>query len=211
MDLSSRTAMELHFADNFETHLFSVLAEHYLNDGDLDRSRKVCEIGLEYHPENADGLFILGKTHRRDGELKKAEQSFKSVLKNGTIHLQAVTNLAEIQSELERSETILLKTWQQVLKWDPSNKTAHDWVKKKTAKEPLQRTKKKKVKKVHPQKQFDSIEISPRLATFTMVAVLRNQGLNHQALTVLDILEKKGADKKRVKSEKEDILDLLNE
>ncbi|MBC8322837.1 MAG: hypothetical protein H8E70_04660 [Candidatus Marinimicrobia bacterium] len=211
MDLSSRTAMELHFADNFETHLFSVLAEHYLKDGDLNRARKVCQIGLEYHPENADGLFILGKTDRRDGELKKAEQSFKSVLKNGTIHFLAATNLAELQTELERSDTILLKTWQQVLKWDPSNKTAHDWVENKTAKKPLQRTKKKKVKKVHPQKQFDSIEISPRLATFTMVAVLRNQGLHHQALTVLNILEKKGSDKKRVNSEKQDILELLKE
>ncbi len=211
MDLSSRTAMELHFADNFETHLFSVLAEHYFKDGDLDRARKVCEIGLEYHPENADGLFILGKTDRIDGELKKAEQSFKSVLKNGTIHLQAATNLAEIQTELDRSETILYKTWQQILKWDPSNKTAHDWVGKKTAKKPLQRTKKKKVKKVNPQKQFDSIEISPRLATFTMVTVLRNQGLHYQALTVLDILEKKGADKKRIKSEKQEILEMLKE
>ena len=211
MDLSSRTAMELHFADNFETHLFSVLAEHYLKDGDLDRARKVCEIGLEYHPENADGLFILGKTDQTDGELKKAEQSFKSVLKNGTIHLQAATNLAKIQTELDRSDTILHKTWQQILKWDPSNKTAHDWVEKKTAKKPHQRTKKQKVKKVHPKKQFDSIEISPRLATFTMVAVLRNQGLHHQALTVLDILEKKGSDKKRVKSEKQDILEMLKE
>ena len=124
MDLSSRTAMELHFADNFETHLFSVLAEHYLKDGDLDRARKVCKIGLEYHPENADGLFILGKTDQTDGELKKAEQSFKSVLKNGTIHLQAATNLAKIQTELDRSDTILHKTWQQILKWDPRNKTA---------------------------------------------------------------------------------------
>ncbi len=211
MDLSSRTAMELHFADNFETHLFSVLAEHYLKEGDLDRARKVCEIGLEYHPENADGLFILGKTDRTDGNLQKAEQSFKSVLKNGTVHLLAATNLAEIQLELQRTEATVMKTWQQMLKWDPSNQSAREWVERHAVQKIQRKVKKKKVKKVHPKKQFDSIEISSRLATFTMVDVLRNQGLHHQALTVLDILEKKGSNKKRVKSEKQDILKMLNE
>jgi len=204
MDLSNRTALELHFADNFETHLFSVLADHYLKDGDLERARKVCAIGLEYHPKNADGLFILGQANRSDGDLQKAEQSFKSVLKNGTVHLQAATGLAEIQTELQRSEATVMKTWQQVLKWDPSNQTARELVNSFEMKKPQRKV--KKIKKDAPHKGNNSIEINQRLATFTMVTVLRNQGLNHQALTVLDMLERKGADTKRIKSEKQDII-----
>ena len=204
MDLSNRTALELHFADNFETHLFSVLADHYLKDGDLERARKVCAIGLEYHPKNADGLFILGQANRSDGDLQKAEQSFKSVLKNGTVHLQAATGLAEIQTELQRSEATVMKTWQQVLKWDPSNQTARELVNSFEMKKPQRKV--KKSKKDAPHKGNNSIEINQRLATFTMVTVLRNQGLNHQALTVLDMLERKGADTKRIKSEKQDII-----
>jgi len=204
MDLSNRTALELHFADNFETHLFSVLADHYLKDGDLERARKVCAIGLEYHPKNADGLFILGQANRSDGDLQKAEQSFKSVLKNGTVHLQAATGLAEIQTELQRSEATVMKTWQQVLKWDPSNQTARKLVNSFEMKKPQRKV--KKIKKDAPHKGNNSIEINQRLATFTMVTVLRNQGLNHQALTVLDMLERKGADTKRIKSEKQDII-----
>ena len=204
MDLSNRTAMELHFADNFETHLFPVLADHYLKDGDLERARKVCAIGLEYHPKNADGLFILGQANRSDGDLQKAEQSFKSVLKNGTVHLQAATGLAEIQTELQRSEATVMKTWQQVLKWDPSNKTARELVNSFEMKKPQRKV--KKIKRDTPNKGNNSIEINPRLATFTMVTVLRNQGLNHQALTVLDMLERKGADTKRIQSEKQDII-----
>ena len=211
MDLASRTAMELHFADNFETRLFPVLADHYLKDGDLERAKKVCEIGLEYYPENADGLFILGQANRNDGDLQKAEQSFKSVLQNGTVHLLAATSLAEIQSELDRSEASLLKTWQQVLKWDPSSRKARKWVDNHAAKEPLRKRKKKRLKKASLKNKNDSIEISSRLATFTMVAVLRNQGLHHQALAVLDELENKGVDKKRVKSEKQELLKIMEE
>ncbi len=204
MDLSNRTAMDLHFADNFETLLFPVLADHYLKDGDLERARKVCAIGLEYHPKNADGLFILGQANRSDGDLQKAEQSFKSVLKNGTVHLQAATGLAEIQTELQRSEATVMKTWQQVLKWDPSNKTARELVNSFEMKKPQRKV--KKIKRDTPNKGNNSIEINPRLATFTMVTVLRNQGLNHQALTVLNMLERKGADTKRIQNEKQDII-----
>ena len=79
------------------------------------------------------------------------------------------------------------------------------------AKEPLRKRKKKRLKKASLKNKNDSIEISSRLATFTMVAVLRNQGLHHQALAVLDELENKGVDKKRVKSEKQELLKIMEE
>jgi tetratricopeptide (TPR) repeat protein len=211
MDLLSRTAMELNFANNFETYLFPVLANHYLKDGDLERARKVCAIGLEYHPENSDGLFVLGQASQSAGDLQQAEQLFKSVLKNGTVHLQAATRLAEIQLELQRTEATVMKSWQQVIKWDPGNHVAREWLDSHAVKKTLPKLKKKKSKKIPLHKQNDNVDISPRLATFTMVTVLRNQGLHHQALTVLDILEKKGSDKKRIKSEKQDIIKTLEE
>ena len=48
-------------------------------------------------------------------------------------------------------------------------------------------------------------DISSRLATFTLVNVLKTQGLYHKALDVLDILADKGADQKRIESEREAI------
>ena len=104
-----------------------------------------------------------------------------------------------------------MKTWHQVIKWDPGNYVAREWLDSHEVKKTLPKIKQKKSKKTFPQKQNDSVEISPRLATFTMVTVLRNQGLHHQALTVLDILEKKGSDKKRIKSEKQEIIKMLEE
>ena len=82
-------------------------------------------------------------------------------------------------------------------------------IKKLELKKPKQRIAKKKAKKIQQPNTDDTIEISPRLATFTMVTVLKNQGLHHQALAVLDVLEKRGSDKDRIKKEKSELLKIM--
>ena len=47
--------------------------------------------------------------------------------------------------------------------------------------------------------------MSTRLATFTLVAVLKNQGLFDQALEVLDALEGKGEDQDTIARERKSI------
>ena len=49
MNLTNQTELELYFADHFDTILFPVLADIYLEQNDFKRARKVCEIGLGYH------------------------------------------------------------------------------------------------------------------------------------------------------------------
>ncbi len=51
--------------------------------------------------------------------------------------------------------------------------------------------------------------IKARMATFTLVAVLKDQGLYHQALEVLEVLEQKGSDQDRVNSERDAINQLI--
>ena len=53
------------------------------------------------------------------------------------------------------------------------------------------------------------LAISPRIATFTMVNVLKNQNLYHQALDVLDILVTKGADAEKIEEDRATIKELL--
>ena len=59
MNLNNQSELEAYFADNFDTVLFPILADMYLQNRDLDRARKVCDIGLGYHPDHVDGKFIL--------------------------------------------------------------------------------------------------------------------------------------------------------
>ena len=55
----------------------------------------------------------------------------------------------------------------------------------------------------------DPLKVSPRLATFTLVSVLKNQGLFSQALEVLDVLEEKGESPKSIALERDTIKTLI--
>ena len=55
------------------------------------------------------------------------------------------------------------------------------------------------------------LAISPRIATFTMVNVLKNQKLFNQALDVLDILVTKGAETEKIQAERDAIKNLIKE
>ncbi len=64
--------------------------------------------------------------------------------------------------------------------------------------------KKKKVSETPSiDEHLEPMSISPKLATFTLVSVLKNQGLFHQALEVLSVLEEKGGDPERLAKEKQ--------
>lgn len=211
MDLSNQTELEIYFADHFDTVLFPVLAEIYLSSNDFLRAKKVCEIGLGYHPHNPDGQFILAKAELGLGNLDEAERQMKKVLKIVPDHSRAAVTLPILQEQLNRAESTLKASWKRALKADPDNKLAREYSSESTSQ-------KKKVKKktsskagdsprkITPDIVVDTMDISPRLATFTFVAVLRNQGLFHHALDILNILEKKGADQKRLDRERKAIM-----
>ena len=66
--------------------------------------------------------------------------------------------------------------------------------------------KKNKKKEVIPADiMIEKAAISPRLATFTLVHVLKGQELYQRALDVLDILEQKGENKKQIEAERRSI------
>ncbi len=212
MDLKNLTELELYFANHFDTVLFPVLAEIYQSKGEYDRAKRVCEIGLEHHPDSADGQFILSQAEMGMGNLAAAEKWMKKVLKTYPDHQTAATTLPMVQEQLDRSPTTLKASWKRAQTVDPNNQFAKDYF----AKKPSKKTKKKsdipeikkqdKSKKPLPQDiSLEGVAISPRLATFTLVNVLKGQGLYHQALDVLDILAKKGEDKKRIADERKAI------
>ena len=210
IDLKNKTALEFHFADHFDTALFPVLADIYLQTGDLRRAKKVCEIGLGYTPNNKDGLYTLAKVHLVGGNLKNAENVLKTLLTNKLFHLQGIILLAHIQVELNRSSGTIKSTWERVLEIDPHHLEAT-----KTLKQLKKGPKSTSIKKEKPfgkrgtpkgsrirEEHLESFSISPKLATFTLVKVLENQGLYFQALHVLDVLSKKGGNLKKISQEK---------
>ena len=231
MNLQNQIELELYFADHFDTILYPVLADIYLGQNDLKRARKVCEIGLKHYENDPSGLFILAQVEKSERNLKEAESALELVLLNSADNLAAAEMLCEIQTVLGRASSRLLKSWKHVLALDPSNKTAKDFVKKvdetsvkkktiTTSKKP----KKQKIKQKSPKQKPSSLKseptldmarnplkVSSRLATFTLVTVLNNQGLYGQALEVLDALENKGENPETIARERESIQKLMSE
>jgi tetratricopeptide (TPR) repeat protein len=232
MNLKNQIELELYFADHFDTILFPVLAEIYLNQNDLKRARKVCDIGLKHHQNDSAGLFILAQIERLEGNLKEAETALEQVLLFTDDHLASAEMLCEIQTVLGRASNRLLKSWKHVLELDPENETAQAFIKKvelsddKKPKKNILKPKKhvrhqatpKKIElppgpEVAPKPVLDQrtepLQVSSRLATFTLVAVLKNQGLFDQALEVLDALEDKGENPESISLERDIIQTLI--
>ena len=219
MDLKNQIELELYFADHFDTILFPVLADIYLSQEDYRRARKVCNIGLGYHENDASGRFVLAQVEKADGNLKEAEKEIKHALKYSPDNIQAAVMLCEIQTVLGRSPSRLLTSWKKVLNLDPSNQTAKEFIEKvdsesknksQQKKSPTKKPKnsaEKTTKK--PSQSGESLNVSVRLATFTLVNVLKNQALFYQALEVLDLLEQKGEDPDMIRLERDAVKALI--
>lgn len=230
MDLKNQIELELYFAEHFDTILFPVLADIYLTKEDFKRARKVCSIGLKHHKNNTPGLFILAKLDQAEGNLKEAEKTLENILLYSKDHLAAAVMLCELQTVLGRASNRLLKSWKHVLSLSPNHQTALDFIKKvevtddKTTKKII--TPKKspevtiapkinsEVKTALPveavlEKPQEPLKVSSRLATFTLVSVLKNQGLFNQALEVLDALETKGENLESISLERDIIKTII--
>jgi len=212
MDISSKTALELYFADNFETILFTVLADHYIQDGDYERAAKVCEIGLQHHPDQPDGLYLAARAAIAQGNDVEGEQ-FLRRLQQCVPHFEGLRLLAGLQKHMERSLNTQASTWKKIQGISPQNESAARFFKDRTdTGDEISPAEVKEAKNIPGKKEkrtqkenVISVPISDRLTTFTMVAVLNDQGLFHQALEILDILESKGKDPARINTERKKI------
>ena len=218
MDLKNQIELELYFADHFDTILFPVLADIYFNQEDYRRARKVCNIGLGYHENDSSGRFVLAQIEKAEGNLKEAEKELKHVLKYAPDNIYAAIMFCEIQTVLDRSPSRLLTSWKKVLALDPTNEIAMEFIKKvESSKEvkkknvPLKQKSKKILAntKKSSTESSETLNVSVRLATFTLVNVLKNQALFYQALEVLDLLEQKGEDPDMIRLERDAVKELI--
>jgi len=227
VDLKNQIELELYFADHFDTVLFPVLADIYLKKNDLKRARKVCDIGLKHHKNDSAGLFVLAQVSNIEGDYKEAEKLLEKVLMYSNNHLAAAQMLCEIQTVLGRAPSRLLKSWKLVLILNPDHEIAKSFIKKvedpimekealkkkKTSNKQklIQQTKKEEKSsiKITEDEISKPLKVSSRLATFTLVSVLKNQGLFDQALDVLDALEIKGQNLESISLERETIQTLI--
>jgi len=227
VDINNILELEHAFAEDFGTPLFPVLANHYLKNKELKRSRKVCELGLKHSPNNTDGKFILAKLNLYESKITKAEQLLKQVVIENPVHITGLKVLIEVMRSLERSPNSIIKYVNKLLDILPDNEDALRLIKELAKSIPSKpivkkiRTQqssapnkkdatsvKKEVSAEEPKEDF-IFNVGIGMATFTMVGVLKSQKHYKQALAVLARLEESGEDTKRIKKERKVLEQLL--
>ncbi|MCH7496898.1 MAG: hypothetical protein IH971_03490 [Candidatus Marinimicrobia bacterium] len=116
--------LEHHFASNFDSLAYPLLAEFYFAEGDSKRARKVCAIGLKQHPNHALGLYMLAKLTIREGQLEKTEELLQLALASDSHHVEAAELLVAVQERLKRQGSILEQAYRQLLVANPLSRGA---------------------------------------------------------------------------------------
>ncbi len=226
ININDKTALEGVFAEDFGSPYYPILANLYLQEGDLRRAKKVCEVGLQYDSSNVDGKFILAKVALAENKLTVAEKWLRRVVDENPSHFNALRLLIGLEIQLGRSPKTIQTYISRLLQFLPYDKECTQWLNEiNTLDSADSPTNTVPVSEIPPDNNLPSsaplkspnpvieerYEIVESMATFTMVQVLKSQKYYHQALSVLDVLKSNGRDSDRISKEKNDIQQLLKD
>ena len=222
ININYKTALEGVFAEDFGSPYYPVLANLYLQEGDLRRAKKVCEVGLKHDSSNVDGKFILAKVAMAENKLTVAEKWLKQVVDENTANFNALRLLISLKIQLGRNPKTIQTYISSLLQFLPHDNECIKWLNEintlKSAESPTNTdivsesppdnnlSNSAPIKSPSPKEQYEIVE---SMATLTMVQVLKSQKHYHQALSVLDVLKSNGRDSDQIAKEKNDIQKLL--
>jgi hypothetical protein len=187
LNKNNYTKLELEeiFAQNFGSPLFPKLSNYYIEDGDLQRARKVCELGLKVLPDNIDGLYILAKIEILENQSIRAERLLKEAYNKNKASIEMTELLVKIRDSLKRSKLETQKIINSLLIIAPDNSFAHQWNQQNNLLNNNINTKKNNI----PKNNF-TFEISHKMASLTFYKILKKQKYYSQAKLVLETLKK---------------------
>ena len=214
IDILDKKMLESTFADDFASPYYPILAELYLQEGDLSRARRVCEIGLDHDSTNIDGKFVFAKVTMAEEKFTVAEKLLKKVVDENPAHFNALRMLIRLEFQLSRSQKTIQNYINRILQFLPEDAECMEWLKNIQALETVEppprptETKPEKnssIKSPKPDTE-KKYKIETVMATLTMAQVLESQRHYHEALAVLDVLESNGQDSSQIAQKKEEIL-----
>lgn len=196
------------FSENFDSPIYSILVEEYLKLGDLDRANRVCNMGLENNPEDLAGKYFLAKILFFQNNLSESKTLLNQILEKLPIHLNARQLIIKILKE-DQNEPELLTHVQKLQEYFPNIGAAN--LSSSESKEDLNNSEASadiadsETTRDEVGRPKESFVVSKNMATFTFVDILIDQKHYSEALVILDILEKKGKQKKKIKEKRENI------
>ena len=217
IDITNKECLESLFAEDFSSPYFPVLANLYMQEGDLRRAKLVCNTGLKYDSENHIAKFILAKIAICEEKLIVAEKLLKQLLLDTPCNFVAIRTLINLEFQLNRSPNTIYMYIQKILDFLPNDIECNSWLEKiKLPAKPnnnknTQTNKTDKIDKVALSDNNIKYNLEKSMATLTMVKVLKSQKHYHQALDVLDILKQKNIDLELIESERKNIVSKIKQ
>tara|TARA_B110000263_G_C15169674_1_gene446309 strand:- start:158 stop:799 length:642 start_codon:yes stop_codon:yes gene_type:complete len=208
--LYTKIELENLFAKDFSHPTFPQLAEIYLRENDLNRARKVCQVGLRVTPNNIEAHYISAKIELLDHNIAKAEKILKDSYSNNAFSEKIIKLLVEVRDELSRSKKETKKIIDELLNSIPDDTYANKWIHN------YNQSIKKNIVKKNKEEIFSynniRFKVNKNLVSITFYHILKNQKYYMQATSVLDVLY----DSKKIKSnlykiEKKALAQLLNQ
>jgi len=201
--------LEKLFNEDLGSSYFPWLAEIYFKEGDYDRAKEVCNIGLFLNPHNNDGKFILAQVAIIEDDSKTAINLLKEIVATDDLYINAMKMLVMVYQNSGTNKASMIKVVHQILDLIPGDEFASKILKKSLSKKkPIKRkTKAKRIikkrvvaqsatkalnpkeKKKNPSKS--EIHIDPKMATLTFVDILIKQKQYEKANNVLNLIKKK--------------------
>jgi len=216
IDILDKKWLESAFADDFASPYYPILAELYLQGGDLSRARRVCEIGLDHDSTNVDGKFVFARVAMAEEKFTVAEKWLKKVVDENPAHFNALRMLIRLEFQLSRSKKTIRNYINRILQFLPEDPECLEWLKNIQTLETVEPppppgpTETKPENNVpiqnsesHTEKKY---KIEKAMATLTMAQVLESQRHYHEALAVLDVLESNSQDSSQIARKKKEIL-----
>ena len=186
--------LEQIFSQDLQSSSFSILADFYYKKRLYSHAKKVCEIGLKYHPLDIEGKYILAKILLIKGEIKNAEFFLKDIILRNPYQLNAILLLIKTMEELNRSKKSIGRYIRIGSLFYKDNKE----VKKYYKDSGKVKIKKNKAVKIHVN---STLHISHQLATKTMYKLLLTQKKYTDAYALLKIMNKQSKYKNFVNKE----------
>tara|TARA_Y100001970_G_C14141295_1_gene807233 strand:- start:734 stop:1405 length:672 start_codon:yes stop_codon:yes gene_type:complete len=217
IDITNKECLESLFAEDFSSPYFPVLANLYMQEGDLRRAKLVCNTGLQYDSENHIAKFILAKIAICEEKPLVAEKLLKQLLVDTPCNFVAIRTLINLEFQLNRSPNTIYVYIQKILDFLPNDIECNSWLEKiKLPAKPNnnKNTQINKTDKIDQGKLGDNnikYNLEKSMATLTMVKVLKSQKHYHQALDVLDILKQKNIDLELIESERKNIVSKIKQ
>lgn len=194
--------LEKIFSNNFNSLSYAILGSEYIKKNDIDRALTVLQIGQENNPDDLVGKYLLAKTFLLKNQIRKSKELLNEILDSFPLNLKARLLIIEILKKEKQNHKDLPIHIELLQKYFPN----HGGPKKAVIFDEAFDQEPEKPKAVKPdksQKESDShFSINENMATFTLVNILITQKNLKEALIVLNILEKKGKNLKKIKEKR---------